>query len=155
MVGFSIAAAQTPSNLLSPNPNQAERSVTYLPQKLQLFEFPPPNQAKQIGGGMTVVRIRNGAPEPLQIALTSTGGASVTLRVPACTDCPVYAPGQTPPPFCEGKSLEQSYTLNPGQYEARAVFMGEAWGFRSQWALAPGWEYGQCVFMTQDHRRPE
>ncbi|MBD2259917.1 hypothetical protein [Pseudanabaena sp. FACHB-2040] len=146
LVGFSAAAAIAglfiafkPARI-SPSPST---------QQVKLYDFAPPVAIHQTQDAMASVTLFNGSPEPLEIVLTNGMNEQVLLQFPPCDDCPTYAPGQTPQ-TCDAKTTQGTYVLDPGEYEVKAVFKGQTWGFRSRWLLSSGWEHQQCIFSTYD-----
>jgi hypothetical protein len=147
LVGFSVATVvANPPAVFQPSTKLTFSS----PRQVKLYDFAPPaatypTQETEAG----LVTIFNGSPEPLEIVLTNGANEQVLLQFPACPDCPIYAPGQTPQ-SCEIKSAPATYVLNPGEYAVEGAFTGQTWGFRSRWQIASGWEYQQCLFSTYD-----
>ncbi|MBD2258880.1 hypothetical protein [Pseudanabaena sp. FACHB-2040] len=142
LVGFSLAAGTEGSEV---QPTRVLSQATA--QRVKLYDFPPPNAVYQIQGTTASVTIFNGSPEPLEITLTNGLNERTILRFAPCPNCSTYAPGQGPQD-CEAESVPTTYYLNPGEYESKAVFKGQTWGFRSRWVLSSGWEHKQCVFST-------
>ncbi|HEY9877962.1 MAG TPA: hypothetical protein V6D29_05870 [Leptolyngbyaceae cyanobacterium] len=111
-----------------------------------LQNFPPPEQYQQIGGNQSAITYLNGSPDTLQITLMDASGERTVLNFPGCPECKTYSRDNTSQ--CNQlPGVQRTFSLPPGQYQARAIFLGthNTKGFKSEWVIAPGWDYHQCV----------
>jgi len=113
-----------------------------------LANFPPPDPYEVIGGNVAKVTIKNSSPESLRLILRGDGEEPLRLNVPSCPDCPVYVADTLEE--CPDTGTEETFVIEPGNYETKANFVGMTDGFRSEWSLQPGWHYSQCLTISHD-----